>query len=177
MDKITTKKISAIVRTESELEDVILQLFDDSVARSDISIQGSPEQIKQRYGDCFIDPKFIQKSKEPPTQEPFLEEDFGWVVGLSFAIPLVICMIVAIFLIGDVRSYSDNWFYGITGIIVGSAVGFLIARTVKKKHDDKIIKQEKEGGFVLWINTHSAKQHQQVLKILKNHHALHIKAA
>lgn len=175
MEHITTDKISAIISNEEELEVVITQLIAESVARSDISIQGTPEQIKDKYGVCFIAPEVIQESNEPPVQDPYLNDDFGWIVGFSFAVPLFICLIIAIFIIGDIRSPTDNWFYGILGAIIGSAIGFMLAKKVKKKHDDRIIKQEKKGGFVIWVTTHSPKQHQQVIKILKRHHPQHIK--
>lgn len=174
MENVTTEKISAIIRNEEELEIAITQLIAESVARSDISIQGTPEQIKDKYGVCFIDPAVIQKTKEPPVQDPYLNDDFGWVVGFSFAVPLFICLIIAIFLIGDIRSSSDNKFYGVLGAIIGSALGLLLARKVQKKHQDRIIQQEKKGGFVLWVTTHSPQQHQQVIKILKRHHPKHI---
>lgn len=175
MDSLVTEKISAIISNEEELEIAITQLIGESVARSDISVQGTPEQLKDKYGVCFIDPEVIQESKNPPIKEPFLNDDFGWVVGFSFAIPLFVCLIIGIFIIGDIRSSSDVWLYGIFGAIIGTILGFFIAKKVKQTHEQRIMKQEKKGGYVLWVTTHSKKQHQQVLKILKRHHPQHIK--
>jgi hypothetical protein len=175
MNSVPTEKISAIIRNEEELELVITQLIAESVARADISIQGSAEQLKNKYGVCFIDPKVIQDSEYPAVNEPFLNDDFGWVVGLSFAIPLFICLIIGIFIIGDIRSTSDIWLYGILGAIIGSALGFFIAKTVKSSHDEQIKKQEKKGGYVIWILTHSKKQQKQVMDILNRHFADSIK--
>ena len=105
MDNNTSMgKISAIISNEKELEDVITQLIAESVARSDISVQGTPEQINEKYKVYFISPEIIQESRHPPVKDPFLNDDFGWVVSFSFAIPLFICLIIAIFIIGDVLS-------------------------------------------------------------------------
>ncbi len=175
MEHVATDKISAIIQNEEQLERVIGQLIAESVARSDISVQGDPEKIKDKYDVSYISPEVIQKSKQPPVEEPYLNDDFGWIVGFSFAVPLFICLIIAIFIIGDIRSPSDNLFYAIVGAAVGSALGYLLARTVKKKREERILKQEKKGGFVLWVTTHTKEQHQQVLRILKQHHSRHIK--
>lgn len=174
MNSITSDKISAIISNEEELEDIINQLIAESVARSDISIQGSPGQLKEKFGTGFIKPEVIQHSRNPPITDPFLDDDFGWVLGFSFAIPLFVCLIIAIFIIGDIRSSYDNWLYGILGTIVGTAIGLFCVNKVKKNHDKKILNQEKKGGYVLWVTTHSKAQHQQVLKILKKHHSGHI---
>ncbi len=175
MNNITTETISAIISNEEELEIVITQLIAESVARSDINIQGTPEQLKEKYGVDFVDPEVIQESDYPPVRDPYLNDDFGWIVGLSFGIPLFICLIIGIFIIGDIRSTSDIWLYGILGAIVGSIIGFFIAKAVKNNHDSKIIEQERKGGFVIWVTTHSKEQHDQVINILKKHHPQHIK--
>lgn len=175
MNSATTEKISAILSNEEELELVITQLIAESVARSDISVQGTPEQLKDKYGICFIDPEVIQKSEYPAVNEPYLNDDFGWIVGFSFAIPLFLCLIIGIFIIGDIRSTADIWLYGILGAIVGAGLGFFIAKSVKLAHEEKIRKQEKKGGYVIWVTTHSKKQHQQVIEILKRHHPQRIK--
>lgn len=175
MDNLPREKISAIISHETELEQLIMQLLAESVARSDISIQGSPEQIKESYGVNFIDPQTIQESSNPPMTEPVLEDDFGWVVGFSFAIPLFICLIVSIFIIGDIHSSEDNWHYGIVGAIVGSILGFIVAYSVRKRHAFKITEQEQKGGFVIWVTTHSETQRLQVISILKQHHPQNIK--
>lgn len=170
MNNIDTRKVSAIIDNEEELEIAITQLIAESVARSDISVQGTPEQLQEKYGDCFVNPEIIQQSQHPPLTEPYLKDDFNWIVGFSFSIPLFICLIIGIFIIGDVRSAFDILLYGILGAIIGSIIGYLIAKKVKTTHDKRIRKQEKKGGFVLWVTTHSEKQQQQVIKILEKHH-------
>lgn len=83
MNSVPSEKISAIIRNEEDFELVITQLIAESVARADISIQGSAEQLKDKYGVCFIDPKVIQDSEYPAANEPFLNDDFGWAVMQS----------------------------------------------------------------------------------------------
>ncbi|KGP62467.1 hypothetical protein EP47_14465 [Legionella norrlandica] len=174
MNSTATGTISAIIENEEELEVAITQLIAESVARADISVQGSPEQLKEKYGDRFVAPEIIQESKHPPVREPYLKDDFNWIVGFSFSIPLFICLSIGIFIIGDVRSAFDIFLYGILGAIVGSIIGYIISSKIKNTHDKRIEKQEKKGGFVLWVTTHSQQQQEQVIKILKKYHPEHI---
>lgn len=170
-----TDKISAIVGNEEQLEKVINQLMAEAVARSDISVQGDPAQLKEELGAYFVNPKLIQESQDAPVTEPFMNDDFGWVWGLSFSIPLFICLIIGIFIIGDVRSTYDVWLFGILGGIVGSIIGLVCATLVKKHHDAAIKKQEKKGGYVLWVTTHTPEQYEQVLSLFKKYHLKNIK--
>ncbi|MBA2653146.1 MAG: hypothetical protein H0U73_12915 [Tatlockia sp.] len=171
------KKISALVSSDKKLEILISELLGNSVARTDISIQGSPEQIKDKYGLCYIDPSVIQSSSNPPMTEPFLEDDFGWVVGFSFSLPFIICLIAGIFIIGDINSTRDNLVYGFLGALIGSLLGLFLSTLIRKRHRQKIKKQEAKGGFLIWINTHTSKQYKQVINILFKNDASNIKTS
>ena len=48
MDKMPTRKISAIIRSEKRLEQVITKLIQQSVAHHDISVQGSPNKMADK---------------------------------------------------------------------------------------------------------------------------------
>lgn len=169
------KSISAIISTENELELAITELLAESVPRLDISVQGSPQQIKKQYGLSFIAPEIIQNKIHPPIKEPYLKDDMGWIIGFSFAIPFFICLVLGVFVAANIRSTPEVLFYGIIGGLVGAFIGFFIARRVKRKYEDKLIQQEKLGGFVIWVTTHNEAQHEQVMGILKKYHMKNIR--
>ncbi|MBA2656305.1 MAG: hypothetical protein H0U70_04890 [Tatlockia sp.] len=169
------KKISASIACEDRLEILINELIGKSVARTDISIQGSPAQIKDKFGLAYVEPKVIQSSSNPPMKEPFLNDDFGWVLGFSFAIPLIVCLILGIFVIGDITSIRDNVIFGIIGALIGSILGLFLYSLINKKHNRRIKKQEQKGGYLIWINTHNSQQYQQVMDILFRNKAHNIK--
>lgn len=162
----TSKKIWAVMPNEHFLELTINRLLAEAVSRSDISVQGAPEQLKEKYGVSYIDPEVVATSEEPPKTEPYLNDDWGWLLGFSFVIPLFLCIILGVFIIGDIRSYSDIFLYGSLGLIIGSILGFLCLTVVKQRHFRNTKKQESKGGFVLWVTTHTKVQYQQVLDIL-----------
>jgi len=163
------QKISAIIENEHSLEVIIASLLAETVSRGNISVQGSPEQVKDTYGVSFINPETVQHSSRAPTQEPFMRDDFGWVIGFSFALPMFITLIVSVFIIGDIQSTADNILYSIWGLVIGSAIGLICATWVKHRHDRKIKKQEAKGGFVLWVNTNTQQQYEQVINILQKY--------
>ncbi|KTC85184.1 AtpZ/AtpI family protein [Legionella brunensis] len=177
MSSLPNKTISAIVISENVLEIIISKLTEKTVARHAISIQGSPTQLSDKYGKPYVKPDTIQESKHPPTKEYFLRDDFGWLVGFTFAIPVFICIVIGVFLIGDVRSPSDNLFYGILGAIVGAIAGAFLAKFVSNQQVEQIRKQERKGGYVLWITATSDKQVNEVIAILQGYNAREIKVS
>lgn len=171
------KKISAIITSEKKLERVISTLIIKSVDRHAISIQGSPTKISQVFGTPYIGPTTIQASEEAPTKEYFLEDDFGWVVGFSFSIPVFVCMVIGIFVIGDIRSIYDNVVYGALGAVIGTLIGTGLAFLVRKHQLRRIQEQESRGGYVLWITILSPEQEKEVTHILKRYKACEIKCS
>jgi hypothetical protein len=172
--EIYVEKISAIVDTEEKLERIVCELIENGLGPHDISIQGSAHAIQKRYGTSIIQPDQIQESINPPTKEPFLQDDYAWLLGFSFSIPMFICIVVGVFIIGDVRSYHDNITYGILGALVGSILGWIIFNKVKKYRYYKIKQQEYAGGFVIWISVVDMHQATKVKDILEANKVRHI---
>lgn len=162
--------ITAIISSEEELERAICQLLAESVTRSDISVQGSPEALKKKYGISHLPPEDIMNAKNPPTAEAYLIDDYGWKIGFSFAIPFFICLVVSI-LLSDIQSTAELIFYGGIGILVGFTLGFLNAKRISTKYQYAMRLQEAEGGFVIWVTTHSQEQYKKVQAILRAHHS------
>lgn len=174
MDSTPARKISAIVSSERRMERIIYKLTQKTVARHDISVQGNPSSIADEFGAHAITPEAIQQSGHPPKKEPFLMDDFGWVLGFSFSIPFFIGLIIGIFIVGDVRSLTDNFFYGTVGGIIGGLIGLALATVIKNHHFNARRAQETKGGYVLWVAVQSDEQMNETLAILKQYGANHI---
>lgn len=169
-----TNTISAIISHEDELESLIEELINTTAARHQISVQGSRDKMNKIFGTPYVNPANIQHDEKSPREEPFLKDDFGWILAYSFSIPLVIGVIIGVFIIGDIHSLSDNLLYGSIGAFVGGILGAIFALWIKKRWDDAIQKQERQGGFVIWIQLTEKDREEDILEVLNKHHASHI---
>lgn len=176
MNNETTKKISAIFRNEKKLEKAITELTAETLALHEVSVQGSAAELKERFGKEYIKPETLQKIRSfTPKKEPFMHDDFGWLLGFSFSIPFFIGIVVGLFTGGDLTYYWDNLLYGVIGGIVGGGIGYLCMQLVKKRRFSSINKQEKAGGFVLWAISSDNQQEQAILAIIHKYGGEHIK--
>ncbi|STX28336.1 Uncharacterised protein [Legionella beliardensis] len=175
MDTVSTRKISAIISSEHRVERVFNKLTQTTVARHDITIQGDPSAIADKFGTKYVEPDVVQRSQDAPKKEPYLEDDFGWLMGFAFSIPMFIGIVIGIFIIGDVRSLTDNLIFGVLGAIVGGAVGYLLSRLITLSRKKAHRKQENQGGFVIWVTITNEDQINEVIDILKNYGATNIK--
>ena len=174
MAKSVVKKISAIVQNEENLEYIINVLEQTLVARHEISVQGSPSQIDEQFGAEFVRPEVIQDSDHPPTKEPFLADDFGYVIGFLFAIPVVIGAFTG-FLWMDLEDLEQNEFKMIMyGALIGAVIGVILASAVQRRRSKAILAQEMQGGYVLWVTANSSKKAKEIVAVLKKHQAKHI---
>ena len=167
-------KLSAIIPNEKVLEELVNELVNVAVDRHQISIQGSPDELARIYGIPYVEPDVIQHSAHAPTQEPFLMDDFGWILAYTLTIPLIIGVIVGVFFVGDLFSVSDNFTYGALGGIVGGIMGLALYKIIKSRRDKKNLKQERRGGFVIWVEVDSKEKRQEIITILNKYHAQHI---
>lgn len=171
---VISHKISAIISSERHLEQIRMKLVPTIVGQHDITVQGAPAQVADQFGTRFVSPQKIKSDTNPPKKEPFLEDDFGWVLGFSFSIPLIIGIIIGMFVMGDVQEFSDNVIYGIAGALIGGGIGLILSLFLRNNHLKNRIRQEEKGGFAVWITVYNEEQVQQTLEILKKYDAKNV---
>lgn len=174
MEKLNQKKISAIVHHEDILETIVYELMEEAVARHEISIQGSPHHLAHQFGSAYLNPAILQHSSSSPKKEPFLRDDFGWLLGFSIAIPLFIGIVIGAFVVGQLHSLFHIILYGSIGALFGIAIGLCLFMLIIKHHRNFIRRQEKKGGFVLWIHVDTDEKINIVMDILKKYNVLEI---
>lgn len=159
-------KISAIISDERQLEFVTNELLANAVARPNISVQGSPTKVAEKYGVPYVAPEIIQAGHNPPETDPYLQDDFGWIIGFSYGIPIFILVAIGVFLVGDIHSPSENIFFALIGIVLGGIIGRIIAKGIKNNRNYGIVKQEQKGGFVLWVSYNDSEQKKDIIRVL-----------
>ncbi|KTC75630.1 hypothetical protein Lbir_0350 [Legionella birminghamensis] len=170
-----TNKISAIFRDERTLEKAISHLTEKTLSLGEVSVQGPPSEMLQKFGKSYISPETLQKAEEfSPKTEPYMHDDFGWKQGFSISIPMFIGIILGLLAGGELRYYYDNVILGAIGGLIGAVIGFFIMKSIRQSRISKIEKQERMGGFVLWLVCTNEQQQQAIFSILKEHHAENI---
>ncbi|WP_131783335.1 hypothetical protein [Legionella gresilensis] len=176
MDNVSTRKISAILSSEHRVERVFNKLTQTTVARHDITIQGNPTDIADKFGTQYLEPGRVQESTDAPKKEPYLADDFGWLKGFTFSIPMFIGLVIGLFIGGDLRdNFTDNLIFGLIGAAIGSAIGYVISRLITLRREKAFRKQADQGGFVIWINITNENQIEEVMEILNKYGATNIK--
>lgn len=163
--------ISAIFPDETELEDAIDELEQKIVGRHELSVQGKASALKATFGEPYVDPRILQNTPHPPMREPFLEDDFGWAIGLVFMLPIFVGAALSVFFLGMPELDLHNFIMAVLGGLIGGFIGSIFSQELKIKHHNQIAQQEKKGGFVLWVNASSVPKQKQILSVLKKYHA------
>lgn len=168
-------KISAIINDERQLELVANELLANAVARQNLSVQGSPTQVAEKYGVPYVAPEVIQAGHNPPETDPYLQDDFGWIIGFSYGIPIFVLVAIGVFLIGDIHSPSENIFFAVIGVVLGGIIGRFIAKGIKENRNKGIENQERKGGFVLWVSYNDIEQKEDIVRVLNQCHVRAVK--
>ena len=161
-------KLSGIVKSNDDLEILTQKLLEQSVARHDISVQGSHRDIYKFFGQENIPPERLQEMKTKPVKEPFLSDDYGWILSLIFVVTVFLSSIFFVFYMGDIMSTHDNIFYSFLGVGIGSLIGLALIFFVHKIHQSHIQKQEKEGGFLIEVNSQDDENKSNCFNLMKN---------
>ncbi|MDX1837021.1 hypothetical protein DIZ81_04950 [Legionella taurinensis] len=163
-------KISAIISDEIQLELVANELLANAVARQNLSVQGSPTKVAEKYGVPYVAPEVIQAGHNPPETDPYLRDDFGWLIGFSYGIPIFVLVAIGVFLIGDIHSPAETVFFAVIGFVLGGIIGRFIAKNIKENRNKDIEKQERKGGFVLWVSYNDMEQKEDIIRVLNQCH-------
>ncbi|MCW8451065.1 hypothetical protein [Legionella quinlivanii] len=172
---MNTNKISAIFRDERTLEKTISHLTEKTLSLGEVSVQGPPSKMVEKFGRPYVNPETVQKAEDfSPKQEPYMHDDFGWAQGFSISIPMFVGIILGLLAGGELNHYADNLVFGVIGGLIGAAIGFGLMKSMRNARIAKIEKQEHMGGFVLWLACTNEQQQQAIFSILNEHHAENI---
>jgi len=148
---------TGVLGSEEALSQVVDELWQAGFGEHDVGVQGAEE-----------DP-------ESPHHAVANPGDYSWVLGFTIALPIVAGMILGILFVGGIHeAYSTIWLGAFCGAVAGGAIGLTVVKSIQSHHQDKINRQIKKGGFVVWINTDTPEKLAQAKDILASHNAEHI---
>lgn len=168
MDSTNISTLSFIIKKQRHLDKIIRQLLAQCVARSDIAVHGNTNKTNdanQQVKASFSASQHHDDNKVS-IEQPYLKDDYGWAVGFSFSIPLFVCLVISVFILGDIQSNHDILVYGLCGLAVGTVLGLAMAFVVHYFRKRNAKKQEQQGGYLVSVTLHNDDQQQGVQKVL-----------
>ena len=152
------------------LKAAVYDLMMAGFSRWDISVLGSQEALRSRFGDRFWTSAELADDPEAPRAAFVSEEAIGELEGgiaggflfLGSAIAMTALLTPASTLIGSIAAVA-------IGGVPGAALGSLLARRIHRHHLDYYATQVAHGGLLLWVRVDGPGQEQRALAILKGH--------
>jgi hypothetical protein len=173
------EEIVAILHSQEEIESVSDSLFNLGFSQDELSIQGSPGQLKDSLGQEYINPVMLKDNPMTPRKEFVMSEDIKWGLSFVIAMPMAVGMVASILLFTDIvtHSYWRIAMHAAIGGIGGLMLGIALASALNNMRDQYIKRQSRLGGFVVWILTPTPEKYRLAQNILRAHHADYINCA
>lgn len=173
-------EVVGIVRNEKDMDILLENLFTSGFDHHEISVMGSPKELKSSLGKRYVNPIYLEHNPNTPRHEMILPDDFSWWLAFIVATPMFIGMVLGIGLYADFRfqNYYQIFSYATIGGIFGLVVGFVLAFLINRNKQHSSQQQQKVGGFVIWITTIDPERVILAEKLLTEHgaYAIHCSA-
>lgn len=179
-EKTTVIEIPEAVGVFDTFEDLQAAVYDLWLAgfmRSDLSVLGDLETLKEKLGSAYWRAEELVDNPEAPRAAFVSEEAIGVyegvIAGGFFFLGSVIAM--AAMLTPASTLAASIAAIGVGGT-PGAVIGTLLARRIGKHHKDYYTEQIANGGILLWVRTDTKEKEELAKKILKGHsgHDVHV---
>lgn len=139
-------------------------------SRYDLSVLGSDEALKEKFGDAYLRAEKMEDDPHVPraafVSEEAIGEMEGVIIGGAFFIPSYIAMAAMAAAGGTAAATAAA--VAIVGL-PAAAIGLLLARRVQQHHKDYYAKQIEHGGILLWVRVADKQRERLAVDILKGH--------
>jgi hypothetical protein len=130
MTHLKEARILAVVNTSDQMEKLTNTLLNNGFARHDISIQDDETDALNQDGTI---------NKSMSTRAVWTREDYVWLLGFIFALPVYIAVIAGLLVWGDVHLVVHNYLIIGAATLVGLVIGSFFAKMfhLRIKHRTK----------------------------------------
>lgn len=139
-------------------------------SRQDISLLGSQEAMKEKFGDAFWHSRELEDDPNAPRAAFVSEEAIGELEGGIIGGFLFLGSYIAM---AAMLTPASTLAASVAAIAIGgapaTAIGTLLARRVGKHHRDYYQSQIEHGGILLWVRVENKDKEELAVKILKGH--------
>lgn len=165
----TTREAAAVFNSAKELQSAVDALLEAGFERSDLSVLGSEEAIREKFGADIPSVSELADNPETP-RGTFVSSDARTEGEAAIAgIPVYLGGAGA----AAVAALEGATILATAGAALGvglaaGAVGLYAARRMEKRHADQIEKHLKDGGLILWVRAEEKPEEVKALEVLRN---------
>jgi len=172
----TTREASAVFDTSAALQAGVDALLEASFTRDDLSVLGSEEAIRAKFGGKVPDASELAESADTPRGTFVSSDSRSEGLAAAAGIPVYIGGAGA----AAVAALEGATIIVTAGAAIGvglaaGALGLYVANRMEKRHSDQIDKHLKHGGLVLWVRTDDKAREVKALKVLRKNGARDIR--
>ncbi len=157
------------------LQDAIAALGSANFGRHQISVLGSEEAVKDRFGQQQTPAQMLKDNPDAPRSMNIAPEELGVAQGVLMGAGIYAAVGAALLATGGMALPGAI----VTTILVGAgggAAGAVLAKMLGQKYAEFFQKQIDKGGLLLWVEVPDKEREEKALAILSEHGArdLHV---
>ena len=168
MEKI--REAVGIFDSEQKLQSAIFDLSINGFERYEISTLASETAIRKELCTTHPTSKLLADNLKTPRVINIAPEEIALAEGGIISIGILGGVAITMIVIGEVEMYHTV-IATLAGGIIGAIIGSILAKFFDNAYKNRIYKQIKDGGLILWVRTIDKKKESIARKILKNHGA------
>lgn len=152
-----------------DLNEAIAELEATAFPRGTLSVLGSHQAIKKKFGRGDVVPEILEGNPDTPRREPVRPEERG--LGAA-------ALVGGGAYVGAAAAAIGAGAISIPAIVTAAAIaggsGAILAKIIDNRYRERIKKQVDKGGLILWVQTPEPAQEELACEILQKHHARHV---
>lgn len=169
----TTREAVGVFNTLEDLDAAVAELEVTAFPRHDISVLGTQEDIKEKFGHRAVRAEWLEDNPEAPRMISVRPEEkaigAGVVIGVCAYIAGCIAAVAGrelsgFMLVGAITASS------FTGAVVGILLALVISHILQRRREMQL----KKGGLLLWVRTPGPKREEIAQNIMSKHGARHV---
>jgi hypothetical protein len=171
----TTREASAVFGEAKALQSAVDDLLEAGLPRAALSVLGSDEAIRAKFGGELPDARDLAENPETPRGNFVSSDSRAEGIAALAGIPVYVGGAGA----AAIAALEGATIVATAGAAVGvglaaGALGLYVARRMEKRHAHDIDEHLKHGGLVLWVRVDDKEQEAKALKALRDNGAKNI---
>lgn len=172
LERIRVREVTGVMHSRESVDKAISDLLLAGVDRADIDLLTSPEIVRAKYGGALISVKEMPDLPRVPRHGFFGYDDLSLIViGATATLASVGVLAAIAWTISSGAGVMESVAYAVLGALIGGALGFAIARSVRDRLADELGQNRKRGDFIIWARARSPAVEEAAVHILHNHGA------